>query len=213
MTRISSSRMKVLLQVYFVMGSQNCKKSPESTLTEALLGGITLFQFREKGPGSMSGVEGMKLALHLQQLCRKQGVPFIVNDDVDLALAIGADGVHIGQEDEEASKVRERIGDKILGVSAHTLEEARLAQDQGADYIGVGPIYPTNSKEDAYAVQGPEVIESMRAQDLDIPIVGIGGITALNAARVLEAGADGVAVISAISLADDIAESVKRLRH
>ncbi|WIV18380.1 thiamine phosphate synthase [Paenibacillus polygoni] len=213
MSRISSSRMKELLQVYFVMGSQNCKKSPESTLTEALQGGITLFQFREKGPGSMSGVERMELALHLRRLCQEKGVPFIVNDDVDLALAIGADGVHIGQDDEEAARVRERIGDIILGVSAHTLEEARLAQDQGADYIGVGPIYPTNSKEDAHAVQGPEVIESMRAQEMDIPIVGIGGITSVNAARVLEAGADGVAVISAISLAEDIAESVKRLRY
>ena len=213
MTRISSSHMKVLLQVYFVMGSQNCKKSPESTLTEALQGGITLFQYREKGPGSISEAKRMELALHLQQLCREQSVPFIVNDDVDLAIAIAADGVHIGQDDEEAAKVRERIGDMILGVSAHTLEEARLAQEQGADYIGVGPIYPTSSKEDAHAVQGPKIIESMRAHDMDIPIVGIGGITVRNAARVLEAGADGVAVISAISLPDDIAESVKGLRH
>lgn len=213
MTRISSSRMKALLQVYFVMGSQNCKKSPESTLAEALQGGITLFQYREKGPGSISEAKRMELALHLQRLCREESVPFIVNDDVDLALAIEADGVHIGQDDEEAAKVRERIGDMILGVSAHTLEEARIAQDQGADYIGVGPIYPTSSKEDAHAVQGPEIIESMRAHDMDIPIVGIGGITSVNAARVLEAGADGVAVISAISLADDIAESVKGLRH
>lgn len=212
MTRISSSRMKEVLQVYFVMGSQNCKRSPVRTLTEALNGGITLFQFREKGLGSIGGVKQMELALRLQQLCREQSVPFIVNDDVDLALAIGADGVHIGQDDEEAAKVRERIGNMILGVSAHTIEEARIAQDQGADYIGVGPIYPTSSKEDAHAVQGPEIIESMRAQGMDIPIVGIGGITGMNAARVLEAGADGVAVISAISLADDIAESVKRLR-
>ncbi|GIP44961.1 thiamine-phosphate synthase [Paenibacillus sp. J45TS6] len=212
MTRISSSRMKALLQVYFVMGSQNCKKSPESTLAEAIQGGITLFQYREKGPGSI-GEKRMELALHLQQLCREQSVPFIVNDDVDLAIAIAADGVHIGQDDEETVRVRERIGDMILGVSAHTLEEARLAQEQGADYIGVGPIYPTSSKEDAHAVQGPEIIESMRAHDMDIPIVGIGGITSVNAARVLEAGADGVAVISAISLPDDIAESVKGLRH
>lgn len=212
MIRISSSQMKELLQVYFVMGSQNCKKSPESTLIEALQGGISLFQFREKGPGSIGGVERLELALRLQQMCREQGVPFIVNDDVNLALAIDADGVHIGQDDEEAAKVRERIGDKILGVSAHSTVEARKAEAQGADYIGVGPIYPTKSKEDAHEVQGPEMIETMRAQGLDIPIVGIGGITLVNAARVLEAGADGVAVISAISHADDIAESVRRLR-
>ncbi|WP_454192216.1 thiamine phosphate synthase [Paenibacillus sp. Marseille-Q7038] len=213
MTRISNNRMKRLLQVYFVMGSQNCKRSPVVTLTEALNGGITLFQFREKGLGSLSGAKRTELAIRLQQLCREKSVPFIVNDDVDLALAIGADGVHIGQDDEEAAKVRERIGHMILGVSAHTMEEARIAEDQGADYIGVGPIYPTSSKEDAHAVQGPEIIESMRLQGMDMPIVGIGGITGMNAAKVLGAGADGVAVISAISLADDIAKSVKRLRR
>lgn len=212
MTRISSSRMRELLQVYFVMGSPNCKKSPESTLVEALQGGITLFQFREKGTGSIAVVERLELALRLQQICREQGVPFIINDDVNLALAIDADGVHIGQDDEDAAKVRERIGDKILGVSAHSTVEARKAQAQGADYIGVGPIYPTKSKEDAHEVQGPEMIETMRTQGLDIPIVGIGGITSVNAARVLKAGADGVAVISAISHADDIAESVRQLR-
>ncbi|MCM3785648.1 thiamine phosphate synthase [Neobacillus mesonae] len=212
MSRISSVRMKELLKVYFVMGSVNCLKAPEDTLKEALRSGVTLFQFREKGPGSFEGEKRVEFARSLQKLCREHGVPFIVNDDVDLALEIEADGVHVGQDDEEPGKVRERIGDKILGISAHTTEEARIAYEQGADYIGVGPIYPTRSKDDAHAVQGPLIIKSMRGAEIGLPLVGIGGITPANSREVILAGADGVAVISAISCAEDIAGCVKQLR-
>jgi thiamine-phosphate pyrophosphorylase len=209
--RIKNERMKELLKVYFIMGSINCQKEPLGVMKEAIEGGITLFQYREKGRGALAGEEYYKLAKQLQSLCKNHNIPFIVNDDVELALAIDADGVHIGQDDEAVETVRKKIGDKILGVSAHTIEEARFAIEKGADYLGIGPIFPTSSKEDAKAVQGTVLIESLRKLGIDIPIVGIGGINASNASSVVEAGADGVSVISAISLASSPYENTKQL--
>lgn len=193
------------------MGSVNCKKSPFEVLTEAIDGGITLFQFREKGSGALVGEQKYEFAKQLQAICQKRGIPFIVNDDVELALAIDADGVHIGQDDEDARVVREKIGDKILGVSAHNLAEAQAAAAAGADYIGVGPIYPTKSKADAKQAQGPGMIRLLRDNGIDIPIVGIGGITAENASEVMNAGADGVSVISAIASAPSPLLATKQL--
>lgn len=203
--------MKQRLKVYFIMGSVNCKKPPLEALTEAIDGGITLFQFREKGSGALVGEQKYELAKQLQAICQKRGIPFIVNDDVELALAIDADGVHIGQDDEDARIVREKIGDKILGVSAHNLEEAQAAVAAGADYIGVGPIYPTKSKADAKQAQGPGIIRLLRDHGIAIPIVGIGGITAENAGEVMSAGADGVSVISAIASASSPLLATKQL--
>lgn len=202
------SRSEVIrrqLQLYFIMGSVNCRLSPAETLSQAIEGGITLFQFREKGRGALTGQAYFELAQELQQICRSHGVPFIVNDDVDLAVALDADGVHVGQEDEPAAAIRQRLGEhKIVGVSAHSIAEARKAVADGADYLGVGPVYPTSSKEDAEAVQGTRVIEALRGSGIEIPLVGIGGITAFNARPVLDAGADGISVISAIAGAEDI---------
>ncbi|SFA49165.1 thiamine-phosphate diphosphorylase [Parageobacillus thermantarcticus] len=211
MARIASEEMKQRLKVYFIMGSVNCKKPPLEALTEAIDGGITLFQFREKGSGALVGEQKYELAKQLQAICQKRGIPFIVNDDVELALAIDADGVHIGQDDEDARIVREKIGDKILGVSAHNLEEAQAAVAAGADYIGVGPIYPTKSKADAKQAQGPGIIRLLRDHGIAIPIVGIGGITAENAGEVMSAGADGVSVISAIASASSPLLATKQL--
>ncbi|MBB6284795.1 thiamine phosphate synthase [Geobacillus subterraneus] len=201
MARIASEEMKERLAVYFIMGSQNSERPAADVLKEALDGGVTLFQFREKGANALKGAEKEALARQLQRLCRAYGVPLIVNDDVELAIAIDADGVHVGQDDEDARRVREKIGDKILGVSAHNVEEARAAIEAGADYIGVGPIYPTRSKDDASEAQGPGVLRHLREQGIAIPIVAIGGITVDNATAVIEAGADGVSVISAIASA------------
>ncbi|ABO66732.1 MULTISPECIES: thiamine phosphate synthase [Geobacillus] len=203
MARITSEEMKERLAVYFIMGSQNSERPAEDVLKEALDGGVTLFQFREKGSAALEGEEKEALARQLQRLCRTYGVPFIVNDDVELAIAIDADGVHVGQDDEDARRVREKIGDKILGVSAHNVEEARAAIEAGADYIGVGPIYPTRSKDDANEAQGPGILRHLREQGITIPIVAIGGITADNTRAVIEAGADGVSVISAIASAPE----------
>lgn len=212
MKRIDSEEMRRLLKLYFIMGSVNCRISPADTLTQAIEGGITLFQFREKGHRALNGTAAFNLAKQLQQICCEHRIPFIVNDDIELAIALEADGVHVGQEDEPARSIRQRLGDhKIIGVSAHTQPEARQAIADGADYLGVGPVYPTSSKDDAEAVQGTRVIEELRRCGLTIPLVGIGGITPGNAQPVIGAGADGVSVISAIARADDINAAAKNL--
>ncbi|EDL66506.1 thiamine phosphate synthase [Bacillus sp. SG-1] len=196
----SSQQIKELLKVYFIMGSANCLQHPEEVLRGAIKGDITLFQFREKGNGCLQGEDKLQLAKRLQSICQENQIPFIVNDDIELAVELDADGVHIGQEDEPAEDVRRKIGNKkILGVSAHTLEEAEHAIAAGADYLGIGPIYPTLTKEDAKAVQGLTFIQELRESGIVIPLVGIGGITAENAAPIIGAGADGVSVITAIS--------------
>lgn len=201
-----------MLQLYFIMGSVNCRLSPAETLTQAIAGGITLFQFREKGPGALSGDAAFELAVQLQGICRQHHIPFIVNDDVELAIALDADGVHVGQEDEPARSIRQRLGaHKIVGVSAHNLAEAQQAVADGADYLGIGPVYPTSSKDDARAVQGTQVIEQLRHSGLTVPLVGIGGITAGNVPPVIKAGADGISVISAVASAGDIRAAARQL--
>lgn len=211
MTRISDSRMRELLKVYFILGSTNCTKDPVAIIREAIGGGITLFQFREKGTGALAGADKIKLARSLQEICQQHQIPFIVNDDVDLALALDADGVHIGQEDEAAARVRAKLGDKILGVSVHTRDQAYQAIKQGADYLGIGPVFLTTTKEDVKGVAGTTLIQNLRKEGLTIPIVGIGGINAANAQVVMKAGADGVSVITAISLADSVFKSTQKL--
>lgn len=147
MMRIETKKMSNLLQVYFIMGSNNCTKDPLAILKEALDGGVTLFQFREKGEGALTGEDRVRFAKKLQALCKEYGVPFIVNDDVELAIELDADGVHVGQDDEGITSVREKMGNKIIGVSTHTIEEAKWAIENGADYLGVGPIFPTSTKK------------------------------------------------------------------
>jgi thiamine-phosphate pyrophosphorylase len=212
LARISKDEMKQLLQVYFIMGSNNCKIDPIHVLEQAVKGGSTLFQFREKGSGAFTGHEKIQFAKHLQTICHKYRIPFIVNDDVELALELNADGVHIGQDDESAEAVRRKIGDKILGVSTHNLEEVEKAIAEGADYIGIGPIYTTTTKEDANSAQGTDLIIDVRTKGIDIPIVGIGGITAENAAPIIASGGNGVSVISAISLAEDPEKIARELK-
>lgn len=202
------------LAVYFIMGTQNVKNQKALDLLEkALKGGITIFQFREKGAGALQGEEYEQFARECQSLCKAYNVPFIVNDDVDLAVALQADGVHIGQDDEKARKVRERIGKGILGISAHTLEEVQDAINNGADYVGVGPVFPTKSKADAKAPVGPEFIKQVVRNFPDLPVVAIGGITEENVAAVLETGVDGVAVISTICESNDIQTTIKQLKR
>ncbi|MCF6139246.1 thiamine phosphate synthase [Pseudalkalibacillus berkeleyi] len=191
------------LKLYLVMGSTNCPRPATDIVKEAIEGGITLFQYREKGEGCLKGDARHALATDLMNLCHGAGIPFIVNDDVQLALDVDADGVHIGQDDGSIEEVRRRIGSKWLGVSTHNVEEARLAVQAGADYIGVGPMFMTKTKADIQEVQGPSVIRMIRDYGIDIPIVGIGGIDVSNMHEVMVAGADGVAVISAISQAEN----------
>jgi thiamine-phosphate pyrophosphorylase len=208
---MTKREIRDFLKVYFIMGSNNCLVNPLEVVEAALKGGVTLFQFREKGTGALKGEEKAELASNIKLLCKEYGVPFLINDDIELAIALGADGVHIGQEDEPASIVRGKIGEKILGVSVHTLEEAKKAVSEGADYLGIGPIYQTSTKEDAKEESGTALIEQIRAVGMDIPIVGIGGITAVNAGAVVKAGADGVSVITAISMAASPLQAAKDL--
>jgi thiamine-phosphate pyrophosphorylase len=193
------------LQLYFIMGSVNTGTSdPLAVLEAALRGGVTCFQLREKGHGALVGDEKRVFAEACQALCRQYNVPFIVNDDVDLAIAIDADGVHVGQEDETAAVVRKRIGkEMILGVSVHNKKEMLAAIEVGVDYVGIGPIYATTSKADAKPVAGTVLIQEMARLYPHLPIVGIGGITVSNFEPVLEAGAAGVSIISAIASAFD----------
>ncbi|MBP3966062.1 thiamine phosphate synthase [Paenibacillus lignilyticus] len=204
------------LRLYFIMGSNNCLPGvdPVQVLSEAIRGGVSLFQFREKGSGALVGDARVELAWRLRELCREHRIPFIVNDDVELALEVDADGVHVGQEDEAASTVRRLIGDaKLLGVSAYDEREAETAIRCGADYLGIGPLFSTRTKEDAKDASGLDVLTQMRELGMRIPIVGIGGITDGNAAEVIRAGADGISLISAISLAQDPFAASNRLRQ
>ncbi|WP_018663606.1 thiamine phosphate synthase [Heyndrickxia acidiproducens] len=213
MNMTTKEDLRKALKLYFIMGSNNCQARPQEVLEEAIKGGITIFQFREKGTGALKDRKKQELAEELQFICQKHDVPFIVDDDVDLALILGADGVHIGQDDEPVEAVRSKIGDKIIGVSAYTFEEAEQAVRGGADYIGAGPIFPTQSKEDAKKAQGTQMIKKMRNNGIQIPIVGIGGINLENAAGVIAAGADGISVISAIASAENVTLAAETLRN
>ncbi|MFS1511117.1 thiamine phosphate synthase [Chengkuizengella sp. SCS-71B] len=208
---ISPESMKSHLKLYFVMGSVNCLKHPVEVLSEAIKGGITMFQYREKGNGALQGEEKLQLGKKLQSLCKQNDIPFIVNDDINLALELDADGIHIGQEDGDISKTRKLIGTKILGVSTHDLFEATEAVGLGANYIGVGPMYETTTKLDTNEVAGPDMIRQLRQNNIEIPIVGIGGINQNNIKSVIKAGADGVALISAISSLNHPREASSKL--
>ncbi len=175
---------------------------------ESLEGGVTMLQLREK---TLEEPAFLQEARELQALCRSYHVPFIVNDNVDIALAMDADGVHVGQSDMEALDVRAKLGpDKIIGVSAQTVEQALLAEKHGADYLGVGAVFPTGSKADAEEVS----FDTLKAicQAVSIPVVAIGGISRGNVARLAGSGICGVAVISAIYGAADIRAASQELK-
>jgi thiamine-phosphate pyrophosphorylase len=169
-------------------------------MMQALAAGVRLFQYRDKH-GSRKSI--WKTALLLAKIARRTGALLIVNDYADIALAVDADGVHLGQDDLPVEEARKIIGrEKLIGISTHNTEQARDAEQSGADYIGFGPIYPTATK-DAGAAQGLENLRTIR-QTVSIPIIAIGGINESNAGDIVRAGADGVAVISAILTADDM---------
>ncbi|MEC0983632.1 thiamine phosphate synthase [Bacillus safensis] len=212
MTKADQQQIKQQLSVYFIMGTANTTRQPLDVVKVAIQGGITMFQFREKGEKALQGEEKKQLARQIQALCQEANVPFIVNDDVQLAIDLDADGVHVGQEDTNAKDVRERIGNKILGVSTHNLDEVKQAMKDGADYVGMGPVYPTETKKDTRSVQGVSLITEVRRHGLQIPIVGIGGITYDNAAPVIQAGADGISIISAISESADPKKAAEELK-
>jgi thiamine-phosphate pyrophosphorylase len=203
--------LKKNLRRYFIMGSQNCTRDPVNILEEAIAGGITAFQYREKGNGSLNGKDKMALGLKLRELCQKNQVLFIVNDDLDLLEPLDADGIHVGQDDVSIEKIRGAFPNKIIGLSVSNADEVKQSPIHLADYLGAGPIYSTSTKEDAKEAVGLKWIQTLRAQFPAHPIVGIGGINVSNAHAVIEMGADGVSIISAITQAEDIIDVVRRL--
>ncbi|SFG43607.1 thiamine-phosphate diphosphorylase [Halobacillus alkaliphilus] len=199
------------LRKYLVMGSQDTDRDPAEVLDEAIQAGITAFQYREKGRGSLEGEAKLELGRKLRGLCRDKGILFIVNDDLDMVEPLEADGVHVGQEDISVEVIRSQFPDKILGLSVSTEQEIAKSSLEKVDYLGAGPVFQTSTKEDAKPVVGIVWIKQLREAYRDLPIVGIGGINTENASSVIEAGAAGVAVVSAITHAESIAEAVKRL--
>lgn len=189
-------------------------RSLESVVREAILGGATFVQFREKKFSGANFAEEKILeeASAIKNLCDEFKVPFVVNDDVLLAKKIDADGAHIGQGDMPLERAREILGEnKIIGVSAQNVEQAILAQRRGADYLGVGAIFQTQSKGDAQSVS----IETLRSicEAVEIPVVAIGGINCENVSRLEKSGIAGVSVISAIFAADDIRAAAAALKE
>lgn len=180
----------------------------KEVVLESLEGGVTMLQLREK---HLDEAHFLEEAKELQTLCRSWHVPFLINDNVEIALAMEADGVHVGQSDMAAGDVRKKLGaDKIIGVSAQTVEQALLAEKAGADYLGVGAVFPTSSKDDANEV----TYETLKAicSSVSIPVVAIGGITQENVHRLAGSGICGAAVISAIYAEPDIKKAAAELK-
>jgi thiamine-phosphate pyrophosphorylase len=176
----------------------------------AIRGGASVVQYREKAATTRRMVEE---AGELRDLCREMQMPFVVNDRVDVALAVDADGVHLGVHDMPVAIARRLLGPaRLIGFSPETAEQARMGEADGADYLGVGNIFGTATKPDAGQPIGLSGLKRMIAA-VSIPVVGIGGITAHNAARVIQAGADGVAVVSAVVAAEDVEAAARQLRE
>ena len=179
-----------------------------SQVEEALKGGATFIQLREK---ELDEEHFLEEAKEIKELCRRYQVPFVINDNVEIALAVDADGVHVGQSDMEAGDVRAKLGpDKIIGVSAQTVEQAVMAEQNGADYLGVGAMFPTGSKADALEVSHDTLKAICKA--VKIPVIAIGGISKENILELSGSGICGIAVISAIFAKDDIEEAARELR-
>lgn len=202
------------LKIYFICGTQDIpeQKSIKTVLTQALEAGITMFQFREKGENALKDNEKEKLAKELQSLCQSYHVPFIVNDDVLLAKKINADGIHVGQDDEDVKAFAYDFQDKIIGLSVGNISEYETSDLTNVDYIGVGPMFNTPSKSDASEPVGPEMIKQLRQRIGAFPIVAIGGITEENVKSIADANADGISIISAISRSQNIDNTVNEFK-
>jgi len=198
-------------RLYLVTDRGLARGRPVASIVEAAVrGGVTAVQLREKDSGTRDFVQ---LGRELKMLLAPLQVPLIVNDRVDIALAMGADGVHLGQQDMDYESARRLLGPgAIIGLSIETVEQARAAAPLDADYLGVGPVFPTVTKTDAAPPLGLAALEEVRAISRHI-LVAIGGIGAGNAAQAIHSGADGVAVVSALCAADDPEQAARGLRQ
>jgi thiamine-phosphate pyrophosphorylase len=199
------------LALYLVTDESLSRGRPTAEIVAAAIrGGADVIQLRAK---DLPVREQLAIGRAVRAITREAGVLFIVNDRTDLALALDADGIHVGQDDLPADIARQLVGpDRIVGVSTATVEEARIARNMGSDYLGVGAIYGTATKSDAGAPIGPAAIGIIKAA-VNLPVVGIGGIGPRNAAEVIAAGAAGVAVVSAIVAADDPEAAARSLKE
>ena len=177
-------------------------------IERAIQGGVTLVQLREK---SVSTLKFLELAIRVKEITSRYHIPLIINDRLDIALAVDAEGLHVGQDDLPMLKARELFPNKLIGVSASTLAEALLAQQQGADYLGVGAIYSTTTKTDAPEVSLDQL--ALIKRSVTIPVVAIGGINRTNLQQVMATGIDGVSVVSAILAQENILEATKQLKQ
>lgn len=195
------------LSLYLVTDNSEDVEKFLNTIEEAIKGGVTVVQIREKTADTL---DFYNLALKVKEITSKYDVPLIVNDRVDIALAIDADGVHVGQSDMPCDVTRKLIGqNKILGVSAATVKEAKKAESDGADYIGTGAVFPTTTKDDADSVTKDELTEIVKS--IDIPVVAIGGINLDNACELNGTGIAGLSVVSAIMSSDNPKKSSQEL--
>lgn len=198
--------------LYAIFDPEQIRDRPtEPVLMDLLRGGARIVQLRAK---KLSAREFLEIACRARELTGAQGCRLIINDRVDVALSCGADGVHLGQEDLPLHAARSLLPAKIIGISTHNLEQARQAQDNGADYIGLGPMYGTATKQTGYSARGLAMLSDIR-RALRIPIVAIGGINEGNVGEIWDHGADAAAIISDILAAEDVAAKVKRIcdRH
>ena len=198
---------KLDLSLYLVTDKSDDVEKFLKTIEEAIQGGVSVVQIREKPADTL---DFYNLALKVKEITPRYNVPLIINDRVDVALAIDADGVHVGQSDMPCDVTRKLVGDdKIVGVSAATIEEAQKAERDGADYIGTGAVFPTSTKDDAPSITKKELKEVV--DSIDIPVVAIGGITLDNASELTDTGIAGLSVVSAIMSSDNPKESSKKL--
>lgn len=178
-------------------------------IEEALIGGVTTVQLREKG---MDGDTFIKEAVEIKRICRRYGVPLIINDNVEVALRSGADGVHVGMEDMPVAEIRRRTGsDFIIGATAKTVEQAQLAQRSGADYLGVGAVFPSPTKKNAIRITTEQMKEICAS--VSIPAVAIGGISLDNVSELAGGGMAGIAVVSAVFGAENIRQAARQLKE
>ena len=187
------------LSLYLVTDKSDDVEKFLNTIEEAIKGGVTVVQIREK---TAETLDFYNLALKVKEITTKYNVPLIINDRVDVALAIDAEGVHVGQSDMPCDVTRKLIGeDKILGVSAATIDEAKKAEKDGADYIGTGAVFPTATKDDAPSITKQDLKDVV--DSISIPVVAIGGITLENASQLKDTGIAGLSVVSAIMSAEN----------
>ncbi len=195
------------LSLYLVTDKSDDVEKFLKTIEEGIKGGVTVVQIREKTADTL---DFFNLALKVKEITRKYNVPLIINDRVDVALAIDAEGVHVGQSDMPCEVTRKLVGpDKIVGVSAATIDEAKKAEKDGADYIGTGAVFPTATKDDAPKITKKDLKEIV--DSINIPVVAIGGITLDNAHELIDTGIAGLSVVSAIMSSDDPKKSSEKL--